>query len=106
MTAAARHELPGLQSERTSLAWDRTALGLLANGALLLQDVTPDRPTPLVAAAGALLLALICAGTGRRRARRIRSQHSGRTPAATREIMLIGGGVIALGLLIAVTTVS
>jgi uncharacterized membrane protein YidH (DUF202 family) len=37
MTADDREEAPGLQRERTALAWDRTGLGFIVAGALLLR---------------------------------------------------------------------
>lgn len=102
-----RAERPGLQAERTSLAWDRTALGLLGNGALLLlPGITPQRPAAGLAAGAALLLSLTCALIGRRRARQVRSLRSGSTPPASREVALLGGGVIALGLLVVVLAAS
>jgi hypothetical protein len=88
-------ELPGLQAERTLLSWDRTALGLLANGALLmLRDVQPLGPARLGPAGAALLLAVLCALAGRRRAKRI-----GRpTAPPTLEVVMLGVTVTMLGL--------
>lgn len=91
---------PGLQAERTVLAWDRTALGLLATGALLLRDVTTIGAL-LVPACAALLLSVLCALIGRRRARRLRAAFA---PPPVREVAVVGGGVVALGLLVAITT--
>lgn len=52
---------PGLQAERTVMAWDRTALGVLANGALLLLRNQPTRHEQLLPAVGALALGIACA---------------------------------------------
>lgn len=87
---------PGLQAERTMLAWERTAVGLLATAALLALRAT--RLPDLAPGAVALLLALAVALIGRHRARRIMSAPDGvRAPAAA--VLLTGGGVVALGLL-------
>jgi putative membrane protein len=59
---------PGLQAERTIMAWDRTVLGVLANGALLLlrTDLSTgyDQWLP---AAGALALGVTSAVLARLR---------------------------------------
>jgi uncharacterized membrane protein YidH (DUF202 family) len=60
----------GRQAERTTLAWQRTALGLLANGGLfVLRDAGAPLPTigSMLLAGTLLVLAAVVAGIGRRR---------------------------------------
>jgi uncharacterized membrane protein YidH (DUF202 family) len=91
-------ELPGLQAERTLLSWDRTALGLLGNGALLLlRDVHPLGMARIVPAGAALLLAVLCALAGRLRAKRI-GQPKATVAAPTLEVVVLGATVTMLGL--------
>jgi len=91
-------ELPGLQAERTLLSWDRTALGLLGNGALLLlRDVQPLGTARLVPAGVALLLAVLCALAGRRRAKRI-GRPTATVAPPTLEVVVLGATVTVLGL--------
>jgi uncharacterized membrane protein YidH (DUF202 family) len=47
---------PGLQHERTQLAWTRTALGFLLNGALVLRLAPSTRPAALGYALAAILM--------------------------------------------------
>ncbi|NMH97600.1 DUF202 domain-containing protein [Pseudonocardia acidicola] len=74
MSRSARRlgDRPGLQAERTVLAWDRTALGFLANGALLLvrniHTAQYQRWLPAVAAFG---LGVACFTLARLRQRRL-----------------------------------
>lgn len=60
---------PGLQQERTALAWTRTALAMLAVGGFLVK-VGASSPDGFTSAAGVLLLpaALLAWLSGRRRA--------------------------------------
>nr|WP_163797694.1 DUF202 domain-containing protein [Mycolicibacterium sediminis] len=64
---------PGLQPERTALSWERTSLGFLAIGALvLLRHAELALPGRFVVAALAFALALAVIVVGRRRAARRR----------------------------------
>lgn len=92
-----RGELPGLAAERTALAWDRTAVALLVNVALLLvRDLRGTGSWTLVPGVLALLVMLAVAVLGRRRARRL-GDHDLRGRAADRELVAVGVGVIAVG---------
>jgi putative membrane protein len=95
-----RAELSGLQAERTLLAWERTALGLLANGALLvLRGTDLTRPSVLIPAAAAVALALIAAVIGLRRRRRFTQSAGDTVPEPSIEVLFVGVGVTILGLL-------
>jgi uncharacterized membrane protein YidH (DUF202 family) len=63
--------IEGLQAERTSLAWTRTSLAVLANGALLmLHDIAHHRSGFGLAAAGiAVVVAVLTYLVGLRRQR-------------------------------------
>ncbi len=99
-----RAELPGLQAERTLLAWERTSLGLLANGALLLlRDTGFTRSPALLPAATALTLALLAAAIGLRRRRRIAHSAGDTVPEPSIEVLLLVSGVTILGVLDIVT---
>lgn len=102
MARRSRSDLPGLQAERTSLAWERTSLALLVNGTLLLLRHLRETGTPaLPVGVLGLVLALVCAVLGASRAYRIRS--GGSIPVARRTIVVIGIAVLAFCL--AVTAV-
>lgn len=97
---ASRAELPGLQAERTLLAWERTALGLLANGALLLlRGTDTTRPAVLIPAAAALVLALVAAMIGLRRRHTIARSPAGTVPVPSAAVLSLGAGVTVVGAL-------
>jgi uncharacterized membrane protein YidH (DUF202 family) len=69
LTDTARAVPPGLQPERTSLAWTRTSLGFLANGVLLMLKYlhTHAPPISLLAAGFGAVVTLWIYLIGRRR---------------------------------------
>lgn len=84
------------------MAWERTALGLLVNGALLvLRHLRGNAVPAVVVAVLGLALAGVCAVLGARRARRIRS--GGPVAVARRSVLVIGVAVLVFCL--AVTAV-
>jgi hypothetical protein len=95
-------ERPGRQLERTELAWERSTSGLLAAAAVLVfrhvQAITPGR---IVLASADLALALLIAGLGRRRGRRLRGRPFGagdaRTvPAASGEVLIVSVAAVLI----------
>ncbi len=96
-----RGHLPGLPSQRTHMAWDRTALALITHGALLVVRDPAEADATRIAAAGAsLALALVAAALGWLRAAEI--VHSDTTklaPTARTALVILTVGVLVLGLL-------
>lgn len=93
-------EVPGLQAERTLLSWERTALGLLANGALLmLRGAGLTGPPILLPAGAALVLSVIATVIGLHRRRQIGPGTAGTVAAPSIEVPVLGAGVTIVGLL-------
>lgn len=91
---------PGLQGERTELAWERTALGLFAAAALLLVHHVGPSLARVVVVVSDMAMALLMIGFGRRRGRSIRALRGSSTaPAAEVEIVVAGisAAVLAIG---------
>jgi uncharacterized membrane protein YidH (DUF202 family) len=88
----------GTQPERTTLAWTRTSLAVLANGAILLLQRTHGDVGPLrfVAAGIAALLAVAAYLIGFRRQRILAQRPLPDRISPRREVYLTGGAVITL----------
>ncbi len=96
---------PGLQHERTALAWQRTSLAMLANGILLLVHRAHGGgvPTAQLWLAGlAAGLALMTYAIGRVRRRTLRNRPAGQA-APMRYIAAVGLGQAALAVLVLCT---
>ena len=83
---------PGLQAERTALAWSRTGLAVFVNALLALRTGWVNDEPPLVGL-GLLLLAAACAAglCGAWRRRRLLSRHARIAPPA---IAMQGAAVV------------
>ena len=88
----------GLQAERTALAWSRTSLGVLGNGALLvLRDLGPDAGPPRVFAAGtAVVIAVVTYVVARRRQHLLNQRPLPAPLTPRRTVRLIGVSVLVL----------
>lgn len=94
------HADPGLQPERTSLAWNRTLLALVVAGLLLLRWVPRHGWFPLVLVLLTLVTALVIAvGQARRYRRAARGIRDGRIEADVVGVLGATAGVAVLGAL-------
>ena len=91
----------GLAAQRTVLAWERTALGVLANGALLvLRDAGSHAPIARAGACWAAALALLTVQLGRSRRQVVLvGARRGQVPPAPGPLLLLTVGVLVLGVL-------
>ncbi|HSJ34332.1 MAG TPA: DUF202 domain-containing protein [Acidimicrobiia bacterium] len=90
---------PGLQQERTNLAWDRTALSIMVTSGILLRSIGSPYPQPWHALpALAFLVGLVLLATDRNRylARWQRMQEGG-SPQGWRSIVAVGAIAVVLG---------
>jgi uncharacterized membrane protein YidH (DUF202 family) len=91
MTAPGWQRDPGLQPERTLLAWRRTALGLLANAVLLIATGAGSSSVRLGLGIVVAVLALTCwAAVGAV----YRRQHQGPPELGSERVMRLATGVV------------
>lgn len=98
---------PGLQPERTGLAWSRTSLGAAGNGALLaIREIQHTQLTlALIPATLALVIAIVTAVYGRRRTRALRHAPLPVPLAPTRAVPMLGWSVAVLAVLSSVAVI-
>lgn len=95
---------PGLQSERTSLAWVRTALALAANAALVMRAGLSDRlPALTLAGVGLALVSVVVGIVGWRRHDTIVARIvDGRPPVTPATLRLPAVAVVAAAVVVLV----
>jgi uncharacterized membrane protein YidH (DUF202 family) len=89
---------PGLQAERTAMAWTRTSLGVLVNGVLLIlkQPHYNDGPLRPIAAGFAGIIAVIIYLVGMRRERTLAQRPLPNRVTARADVQLVGIAVLVL----------
>ncbi len=83
---------PGLQAERTAMAWQRTALGVGAVGALLLHHTGGRTLAAIPGGLGLVVALILLLATEQRYVRTLRHVESGR-PATSRLLVRLVSGV-------------
>lgn len=95
---------PGLQPERTALAWTRTVLALIVNAALLLRTpLLKAGAVPWVGCAALCAVAIILLPVAQRRGRQLRRQRPG---APRWEVALVTGCTLVMALAALLQVVS
>jgi uncharacterized membrane protein YidH (DUF202 family) len=94
---------PGSQPERTSLAWTRTSLAVLANGVILLLRDTHAHALHVIAASIAAALAVSTYLIGVRRQRLLARRPLPDRISPRHEVYLTGAAVVALILISALS---
>lgn len=89
---------PGLQSERTAMAWQRTALGLGGMSALLLHHAQGNRLAAIPGVLGMVVAVGFLVMAERRYEHTVRRVVSGDLPAGPLAMRLIAGAVLMLAL--------
>jgi len=99
---------PGLQSERTGLAWARTGLAIAANAALVGRTGVEDHLHALTVSAIVLAaIAAVVAVVGWRRHHAIvRAILAGRAPASLHSVALPAAGTMLAAVLVLVAVVA
>jgi putative membrane protein len=107
VTTAGPHDHPdppGLQAERTGLAWERTALAVLVNGALLvLRHLREPASGALMIAVAGFALAMTFVTIGASRARTMCAGRPVRPPRVS--VPLVGITTILFGIAVAAALV-
>ena len=89
---------PGLQPERTALAWQRTAVGFLGAALLFLRWGSQHGPVVTVVTALAAVVAGWTFVSSRRRMRRVVTSFPGSVlPSAATEVLVLTGATVVLG---------
>lgn len=88
--------LLGLQAERTSIAWQRTALTLTAFSALMLHAANSQRLGQVPGALGVGVSLWLLLATERRYSSSVRQARDGHSPVAPRMILALTLAVVGL----------
>ena len=90
---------PGLQAERTAMAWERTALGVAAVSALLLHDTGGSLLAKLPGTLGLSVALVLLVATELRYAHTVRQVGIGQSPASPALVLALAISVTLLAVL-------